>query len=198
LNTGKSLGDLYRELIRTRANLTLIRVSVEAACDRLGVPDVAPFIMAEISSTLREIEAAERADVSGAPRRSTRRDAESARRQLVGLDATIERNFSKLEGRHSQRSSPAAIRPADIKPLVKAVAARGARRLVYDFLSLPQQARDSIIRELGLVSAEDDRSVPDLKYYESIFDRARERGLLDRLTELVNEATAAPSEGPNL
>jgi hypothetical protein len=143
---------------------------------------------------LREIEAAESADLSAAPRRSARRNAETARRQIVGLASTIERNFARSEGERRQRSSPAAIRPADIKPLVKAIAARGARRLIYEFLGLSHPERDRVIRELGLVSEDDDRSIPDLKLYELIFTRARERGLLDRLTELVNEAEASVKE----
>jgi hypothetical protein len=181
--TGKSLGDIFREVVRTRANLALIRVSVEAACDRLGVPDVAPFILAEISSTLREIEAAESADLSAAPRRSARRNEETARRQLAGLDSTIERNFARLEGKYRE-PAPDPLGPEAKKQLVRIIARPGARRLVNNFLSLPTDERMRIAGALGLLQ-DDDPTASEIELYKILFTRAKERGLLDRLTELV-------------
>jgi hypothetical protein len=75
----------------------------------------------------------------------------------------------------------------NIRPLVKAVARPGARRLIYNYLELSADERSRIARELGLIE-EADESAPEFEQHRLVFSRARQRGLIEKLAEMIGAA----------
>ena len=65
-----------------------------------------------------------------------------------------------------------------------------ARKLTYRFMSLPYQVRIDVAQKLGLIENEDS-DLKDAQRYEAYFRRAKERGILARLWEAVEQAHGA-------
>lgn len=60
-----------------------------------------------------------------------------------------------------------------------------ARRLVYDFLSLPFHVQMSIGRELDLIEVSETFGMNDTEMFTAWFGRAKRQGKLEQLRDLV-------------
>lgn len=71
-------------------------------------------------------------------------------------------------------------------------------RVAYGFLDLPQETREKIVRDLGVIGPEEtepEKASERVAFYRAAFNRALKRGRVDELKERINEEVALMEAG---